>query len=90
MFIISGFNYQFNPKLYRDDKPIIPLKFARDYVDMLYFYTVEAPFGVCKHEWIVETYDFVKPVVYNGREGVELEVSLLERADGKNKWMVKC
>jgi hypothetical protein len=90
LFVVSGFNYQDNPKIYRDDKLIIPLKFARDYVDMLYFYTIESPLDICKHEWIVETSDFVEPVVINGRTAQTLSVTLLERASGKNKWSVKC
>lgn len=95
LLIISGYNYTQNPKIYRDDKPIVPLKFARDYVEMLYYYTVECPLCTttldgCKHSWIVETYDFVKPVVYNGREAKEFKVELLERASGKYKWSVEC
>lgn len=90
LFVISGYNYIDNPKIYRDGKVLVPLKFARDYVDMLYYYTVESPYGVCKHTWIVETSDFIKPLVINGREAKELKVDLLERADGKNKWSVEC
>lgn len=95
LLIVSGYNYTDNPKIYRDDKLIVPLKFARDYVEMLYYYTVECPLCTttsdgCKHFWIVETYDFVKPVVYNGRLAKEFKVELLERASGRNKWSVEC
>lgn len=89
MFIISGFNYTENPKIYRDGKMVIPLQFSRDYVDMLYFYNVDAPLDICMHEWIVETYDYVKPLVYSG-DATRYKVDLIDRLPGKIRWLVRC
>jgi hypothetical protein len=87
---IQGYNYQETPIFYRDDKKILPMEFAWDYTSMMYFYTLAAPNGVCNHDWILETYDFVKPLVVNQDTGEPMEVLSVRRRYGYNKWRLRC
>lgn len=90
LLTLSDYNYLETPVIYRDGKKITPLNFYRDYVDMLYYFTVNSPKGVCGHTWTIETSDFVEPVVSDGRSNKQLSVSLEERADGHNLWKITC
>lgn len=88
--VIQGYNYQDTPKIYRDGKKIVPLKYARDYLSMAYFFVVADPRGFCNSEWLIETTDYVKPVVNDGRSGRFYNVELVRRRNMYNLWSISC
>jgi hypothetical protein len=90
VFVIQGYNYKQTPKIYRDGKKIVPLQLFWNPSAMAYYFTVYAPDGLCGSEWILETTDFVEPVVNDGRTGKSIKVDLARRRDDFNKWMLYC
>lgn len=86
VFILQGYNYKETPKIYRDGEKIVPLQYFWDYSSTAYFFTVYAPKGLNGSEWIIETSDYVMPVVNDGRSGKRLDVKLERRRDEFNKW----
>ena len=90
VFVIQGYNYSETPKIFRDDKLVVPLQYAWDYSDMAYYMTIYAPKGLCESEWILETSNFVEPVVYEGRSERKLNVTLKRRRNGFHKWALTC
>ena len=85
-FVIQGYNYAQTPKIYRDGKKITPLQYAWDSDSMAYYFVVSSPFGLEGSQWILETSDFVEPVVYEGRTYVHMNLTLLRRREGYNRW----
>lgn len=90
VFVIQGYNYTETPKIYRDGEKIVPLQYFWDYSAMAYYFTVYAPKGLCDSEWILETPDYVMPVVNDGRTGEKINVSVVRRREGFNKWKLSC
>lgn len=90
IFVIQGYNYNETPKIYRDGKKIVPLQYEWDAESMAYYFTVSAPYGLCGSEWILETSDFVEPVIVEGRSGDPVKVGLLRRREGFNRWNMSC
>lgn len=90
VFVVQGYNYQDTPKVYRDGRLVTPLQYAWDYGNMAYYLAIHAPEGLCGSEWLLETTDFVEPVVYEGRSEKKLNVSLVRRRDGYHRWMLSC
>lgn len=90
IFVIQGYNYADTPKIYRDGKKIVPLQYEWDAEATAYYFTVSAPQGLCNSEWVLETSDFVKPVIVEGRSGGQLTVGLLRRREGFNRWSISC
>lgn len=90
IFVIQGYNYKETPKIYRDGKKIVPLQYEWDAESMAYYFTVSAPYGLCDSEWILETSDFVEPVIVEGRSGDLVNVGLLRRREGFNRWSMSC
>jgi hypothetical protein len=88
--VIQGYNYQKTPIIYRDGKKITPLQYEWDYMSMAYYFVVWAPNKKCGSEWILETSDFVKPVVTDGVTNVDFKVELERRREGYNKWRLLC
>ena len=88
--VVQGYNYEDTPVIYRDGQRVTPLEFERNYSSMVYFYMVYAPNGKCNHEWILETTDFVKPVVTDGMTGEDFIVILERRRGGFNRWRLVC
>jgi hypothetical protein len=88
-FVIQGYNYAETPIIYGDDEKLIPLQYAWDYESMAYYITVDAPKGLCGTKWILETSDFVEPVVKTG-EGKLLKVTLMRRRYRFNRWEISC
>ena len=95
IFVVEGYNYQGPLTIYRDGQKIVPLQYVWDYKGMVYYVTVASPNGVCGHEWVLETYDFVEPVVHAVTSS-ELDnstlmtVDVLRRRMGFNKWSLRC
>ena len=90
VFVVQGYNYESTPKIFRDGKLVTPLQYAWDYGNMAYYLTVYAPNGLCESDWILETTDFVKPIVYEGRSEKEMTVTLKRRRAGFHKWCLSC
>lgn len=90
VLVVQDYNYRDSPKVIRDSKPITPLQYSWDYGNMAYYLTVDAPLGLCGSEWILETTDFVEPVVYEGRSNRRLNVTLRRRRDGYHWWLLSC
>jgi hypothetical protein len=86
--IMQGYNYDETPKIYRDGIKIIPFQFSRDSQAQIYYFTLAAPNGACNHNWMIETSDFVEPVVSNGENGNRAKVTLLRRRGGFNQWNI--
>lgn len=86
--IVSGYNYQSTPIFYRDGKKITPLEFSYDYKNMQYFFTLASPLAPREHEWILETYDFVEPSVFNQDTISAQQIIPIRRRHGYNKWKV--
>lgn len=89
VFVIQGYNYQNTPKIYRDGRIITPLQYARDYGNMIYYFAVYAPNGLCGSQWMVETSDNVKPLVNDGRTCSSLSVDSAQEA-GYHRWVISC
>jgi hypothetical protein len=87
---IQGYNYQETPVFYRDDKKIIPMEYAWDSDELTYYFTLAAPSGVCNHSWIIETYDFVEPIVMDQDSYKFLTVASVRRRLGFNRWRISC
>ncbi len=90
VFVIQGYNYAETPILYRDGKKIVPLQYEWNGEAMAYYFTVAAPNGLCGSEWVLETSDFIEPVVNEGRSGEKIDVVLRRRRGGFNKWGLSC
>jgi hypothetical protein len=88
--VIQGYNYKKTPIIYRDGKSIVPLQYSWDYSSMAYYFVVYAPKGTCGHSWILETSDFVEPVVADGRTNENMQVSLIRRRNDFNMWELSC
>ena len=88
VFVIQGYNYATTPVIIRDRKEIVPLQYAWDYRSMAYYFVVSAPRGLEGSEWILQTSDFVEPIVNEGRTGARLNVGLLRRRDQYNWWSI--
>lgn len=87
---VQGYNYTTTPIFYRDGKKIIPVEFAWNSDNMIYYFTLASPNGVCGHEWILETYDFVEPTVVDQDSNKSMKVRLERRRYGFNKWLITC
>lgn len=87
---IQGYNYQESPVFFRDGKKILPMEYAWNADTLTYFFTLAAPNGVCNHEWILETYDFVEPIVVNQDTYKKLQVLPIRRRLGYNRWQLLC
>lgn len=90
VFVIQGYNYKKTPIIYRDGKKIVPLQFFWNSSALAYYFTVYAPEGLCGSEWILETSDFVEPVVNDGRTGKRIKVDVARRREDFNKWLLYC
>jgi len=90
VFVVQGYNYKDTPKIYRDGQLVTPLQYAWDYANMTYFLVVSAPFGLCDSMWILETTDFVKPLVFEGRTAKRMTVELERRRNDFHKWSLSC
>ena len=90
VFTINGYNYQETPIIMRDAQKITPLQYAWDNNMMTYFITVYAPNGLCGSEWILETSDYVKPIVTEARSGKIMNVNIERRREGYNHWSLTC
>ncbi len=90
VFVIQGYNYKSTPKFFRDGKDIQPLQYFWDPSATAYYFTLYAPFGVCGSEWILETSDYIMPVVNDGRTGTQLKVDLIRRREDFNRWKIEC
>jgi len=88
VLVIMGYNYAETPRIMRDGRYIMPLQYTWDYTNMTYRFVVEAPKGLSGSSFVIETSDFVKPVVFEGRHLKELQVTSLEKEDGRNKWSI--
>lgn len=88
--VIQGYNYAGTPIIYRDGKKVTPLQYEWDYMSMAYYFVLWAPNKKCGSEWILETTDFVKPVVTDGVTGEDFKVDLERRREGFNKWRLVC
>ena len=88
VFVVQGYNYQETPKIFRDGQLVTPLQYAWDYANMAYYLTVYAPNDLDGSEWILETYDFVEPVVHEGRSERKMNVDLQRRRNGYHKWLL--
>lgn len=87
---VQGYNYQTPPVFFRDNKKILPMEMAWDDLALTYFFTLAAPNGVCNHEWILETYEFVEPIVINQDTYTAMTVEPIRRRRGFNKWKLTC
>jgi hypothetical protein len=87
-FVVQGYNYQTTPVIIRDGVEITPLQYFWDHNSMAYYFVVYAPKKLDGSEWIIQTYDFVEPVVNDGVSGAPLKVTLLRRRDGFNWWTI--
>jgi hypothetical protein len=97
---VYGYNYQKTPVFFRNDpknpeegvRAIVPLEFAWNSDNMIYYFTLAAPDGVCSPivDWVLETYDYVKPTIINQDTGGKMEVKLARRRRGFNRWSVAC
>lgn len=88
---VQGYNYQDTPIFYRDGKKIVPMEYAWNANILTYYFTLAAPDGVCGNtEWILETYDFVEPIVINQDTNTKFKVLPLRRRHGYNKWLLQC
>ena len=90
VFVIQGYNYKKTPIIYRDGKKIVPLQLFWNPSALAYYFTVYAPEGLCGSEWILETSDFIEPVVNDGRTGKPIKVDLSRRREDFNKWLLYC
>ena len=90
VFVVQGYNYSDTPRVFRDEEVITPLQYAWDYGNMAYYLTVYAPNGLRGSEWMLETSDFVEPVVYEGRSERKMNVSLRRRRNGYHHWTLSC
>jgi len=88
VFVIQGYNYKTTPKIFRDQQLVTPLQYAWDYGNMAYYLTVYAPNGLCGSDWILETSDFVEPIVYEGRSERKMNVTLQRRREDYHKWQL--
>ena len=87
-FVVQGYNYQTTPVIIRDGVEITPLQYFWDYSSMAYYFVVYAPNKLEGSEWIIQTYDFVKPTINDGVTGTLLKVELIRRRDGFNWWQI--
>lgn len=90
VFVIQGYNYKETPKIYRDGEKIVPLQYFWDYSSTTYYFTVYAPKGICGSQWILETSDYIKPVVNDGRTGKDVIVTSERRREDFNWWKLSC
>lgn len=90
VFVVQGYNYKDTPKIYRDNQLVVPLQYAWDYANVTYFLVVSAPNGLCGSSWILETTDFVKPIVFEGRTTKLMNVQLERRRNDFHKWSLSC
>lgn len=90
VFVIQGYNYKETPIIHRDGEKIVPLQYYWDYSSTAYYITVYAPKGLCGSEWILETSDYIKPVVNEGRSGDKITVTTERRRGGFNWWRLSC
>lgn len=90
VFVIQGYGYERTPIFYRDGSKIRPEQTFYDPTSLAYYFTVYAPLGLCGSEWVLETSDFVKPVVNEGRSGKAMKVILQRRRRDFNKWEIRC
>lgn len=88
--VVQGYNYKDTPIFYRDGKKITPLEYEWDYRSMAYYFTLYAPNGICNHQWILQTSDFVEPIVTNGSTNQDFTVNPLKRQEGANQWAIVC
>jgi len=87
---IQGYNYQDTPVFFRDGKKIVPMEFAWDSDTLTYFFTLATPNGLCNHDWILETYDFVEPIIIDQDSYKPLKVLAVRRRRGFNRWQLLC
>lgn len=88
--VVQGYNYSETPIFYRDGKKITPMDYEYNNTTMAYYFILYAPNGICNHEWILETSDFVKPIVSNGVTNTDFNVTLERKRGGFNKWKIEC
>lgn len=90
VFVIQGYNYKETPIIHRDGESVVPLQYSWDYSSSTYYITVYAPKGLCGSEWILETSDYIKPIVNDGRSGNEITVTTERRRGDFNWWRLSC
>lgn len=90
VFVIQGYNYKETPVIHRDGEKVVPLQYSWDYSSSTYYLTVYAPKGLCGSNWILETSDYIKPVVNEGRSGKEVIVTPERRREDFNWWKLSC
>jgi len=90
VFLVEGYNYRGTPKIFRDGQLVVPLQYAWDYGAMAYYLVIHAPNGLTGSDWILETTDFVEPVVHEARSGKLMNVTLQRRRYDYNKWSLSC
>lgn len=90
VFVIQGYNYKETPVIHRDGEKVVPLQYFWDYSSTTYYFTVYAPKGLCGSNWILETSDYIKPVVNEGRTGQEINVTPERRREDFNWWRLTC
>lgn len=90
VFVIQGYNYKETPIFFRDGKKVVPLQYFRDYSSMTYYFTIYAPKGLCGSEWILETSDYIEPVVNDGKTGEDIKVTSERRRADFNWWKLSC
>jgi len=84
-FTVQGYIYKETPIVYRNGKKIVPLNFKVDSNSLVYYFTVYAPEG-SNSEWILETSDFIEPLINDGNTGKRVKVDLVRRRQDFNKW----
>lgn len=85
---VQGYNYQSMPIFFRDGKKITPMESSYSHKDMTYNFTLMSPKESKEHQWILETYDFVQPIVTNLDTFERCEVILQRRRFGFNRWII--
>ena len=88
-FVVQGYNYQDTPNFFRDGERITPMRFDHDASELAYYFVVAAPKG-CDHQWILETTDYIEPIVSEGRSGRNMQVTPVRRREGYNRWLLTC
>ena len=87
--IVHGYNYITEPLIYRDGNKITPLRYSWDYREMAYYFDVAAPDGMGAHKWIIQTSDYVKPIIHvldTDGDTKKAMVTLMRRREGYNVW----
>jgi len=89
IFVVQGYNYNRQPRFYRDGLPLIPIGLNHDWANLTYYYTIQVPDGrehLLDHVWEIWTENEIRPRITEGYSQIVFEPRLVDSYKDSYTW----